>query len=302
MNNKRLSSEEDKVANACANCGKTDGDEFKLKNCTACFLVKYCSVSCQKSHRKQHKKECRERAAELKDEALFSHGRESCFGDCPICMLSMPLGIFNYCLNVCCMKRICKGCILAVIERGMNDTCPFCREKIFEDPTTNLALVQRRADAGDAEAVSFLGQTYEYGQFGLQEDKSRAVEIYREGANLGAIGAHYNLGCMYFNGEGGLEKDEAMAAYHFEIAAKAGHPDARFNLGNIEGRKRNFDRAMKHHMIAAKMGHEMSLKNIQMLHENGLATKYDYSQALVGYHQAVEETKSDQREKAKASF
>ena len=30
MNNKRISSEEDKSANVCANCGKKDGNEFKL--------------------------------------------------------------------------------------------------------------------------------------------------------------------------------------------------------------------------------------------------------------------------------
>ena len=51
---------------ACANCGKESSDAVKLKNCTACRLVKYCSVDCQKSHRKQHKKACKQRAAELR--------------------------------------------------------------------------------------------------------------------------------------------------------------------------------------------------------------------------------------------
>ena len=49
---------------ACANCGKHGGDIVKLKNCTACRLVKYCGVDCQKTHRKQHKKACKQRAAE----------------------------------------------------------------------------------------------------------------------------------------------------------------------------------------------------------------------------------------------
>ncbi|EJK77124.1 hypothetical protein THAOC_01065 [Thalassiosira oceanica] len=60
----------------CANCGKEGNDTVKLKNCTACFLVKYCSVDCQKIHRKQHKKACKERAAELKDEKLYGQGHE----------------------------------------------------------------------------------------------------------------------------------------------------------------------------------------------------------------------------------
>ena len=40
------------AAEACANCGKEEKDNaVKLKNCTACLLVKYRSVDCQKIHR-----------------------------------------------------------------------------------------------------------------------------------------------------------------------------------------------------------------------------------------------------------
>ncbi|EJK76816.1 hypothetical protein THAOC_01400, partial [Thalassiosira oceanica] len=59
------------VIEACANCGKQGSDTVKLKNCTACRLVKYCGVDCQRAHRKQHKKACKQRAAELKDEQLY---------------------------------------------------------------------------------------------------------------------------------------------------------------------------------------------------------------------------------------
>ncbi|EJK65349.1 hypothetical protein THAOC_13799, partial [Thalassiosira oceanica] len=47
------------AADVCANCGREGGDGVKLKNCTACLLVKYCGVDCQKAHRKQHKKLCK---------------------------------------------------------------------------------------------------------------------------------------------------------------------------------------------------------------------------------------------------
>ena len=77
---------------SCANCGKHGSDAVKLKNCTACRLVKYCGVDCQKAHRKQHKKACKQRAAELKDEQLYSQGHERPEGDfCPICTLPIPL-------------------------------------------------------------------------------------------------------------------------------------------------------------------------------------------------------------------
>ena len=64
-------------ADVCANCGKgSEGGAVKLKDCTACRLVKHCGVDCQRPHRKQHKKACKQRAAELKDEQLYSQGLE----------------------------------------------------------------------------------------------------------------------------------------------------------------------------------------------------------------------------------
>ena len=60
------------AGDVCTNCGKS-GDEIKLKSCTACYLVKYCSVDWQKVQRKQHKKKCKKPSAELKYEALFSN-------------------------------------------------------------------------------------------------------------------------------------------------------------------------------------------------------------------------------------
>ena len=62
----------DESGETCANCGKHGSDTVKLKNCTACRLVKYCGVDCQKAHRKQHKTVCKQRAAELEDNRLYS--------------------------------------------------------------------------------------------------------------------------------------------------------------------------------------------------------------------------------------
>ena len=51
----------------CGHCGREDNNaDIKLKHCTACYSVKYCSVDCQKAHRPKHKKECKKKASELK--------------------------------------------------------------------------------------------------------------------------------------------------------------------------------------------------------------------------------------------
>ena len=52
-------------------------------------------------------------------------------------------------------------------------------------------------------------------------------------------------------------------------------------------------------MISAKMGDQDSLNHIKKVFKQGHATKAQYAEALMGYHDAVEETKSPQREEAK---
>ena len=167
-------------AEACANCGTTDKDtSVKLKRCKACRLVKYCSVDCQKAHRKQHKKECKQRAAELKDEQLYSQGHERPEGDfCPICTLAIPLPLDeNSSFNVCCTKRVCKGCLMAAKKRGMND-CPFCRTPMPENVADALEMIMVRVGKKDPRAMNNLGEVYIHGGFGLGKDSSRAVDLW----------------------------------------------------------------------------------------------------------------------------
>mmetsp|Transcript_8934 Transcript_8934/g.15178 ORF Transcript_8934/g.15178 Transcript_8934/m.15178 type:complete len:93 (-) Transcript_8934:217-495(-) len=65
----------------CAACGIAGADDIKLKKCTACKSVRYCGVKCQKEHRPKHKKECKNRAAELRDEILFKQPESRDLGD-----------------------------------------------------------------------------------------------------------------------------------------------------------------------------------------------------------------------------
>ena len=56
----------------CANCGIAGVDDIKLKECTDCDLVKYCSCKCRDEHREQHEEECKKRKEELHDRQLFT--------------------------------------------------------------------------------------------------------------------------------------------------------------------------------------------------------------------------------------
>ena len=288
----------------CANCGSNgDEDTVKLKNCTACLLVKYCSVKCQKAHRKQHKKACKKRAAELKDERLYGRGHERQEGDfCTICTLPIPIPLVEHAsFMVCCMETVCHGCDYACQKRGMID-CPFCRSPRPGDHAQDapaLSLLQKRVAAKDSKAIEILGTKYYFGKMGLKKKTSRAIKLWEEAAELGSIEAHFKLANRYLYGQG-VTQDQAKAVDHFEKAAMKGHVQSRCNLGDIEFRNGNADRAIRHLLIAVKMGDKIALNNVKEMFAAGVASKEQYAEALKGYQDAVEEMKSPDRDEAQA--
>ena len=286
----------------CANCGKGANDNVKLKNCNACFLVKYCSVDCQKTHRKQHKKACKQRAAELKDEKLYSQGHERPENHfCPICLLAIPFPIDDHAvLYACCMKMVCNGCCHAAMKGGLGQNCPFCRTLPPDTREEAHARTRRRVAARDPEAICLLGNQYFYGLFGLEKDMSRGIELWLDAVDLGSTGAQYKLGIGHFYGVG-VNLDKAKGIRYLEAAAIQGDAKSRHILGLLASVDRNVDRAVRHYMISAKIGHKYSLDAIKDMFAGGLATRAQYAEALKGYQDAVEEMKSPDRDEAMAS-
>ncbi|EJK46112.1 hypothetical protein THAOC_35240 [Thalassiosira oceanica] len=128
----------------------------------------------------------------------------------------------------------------------------------------------------------------------------RAVELYERAADLRVSAAHYNLGVLYAEGTD-VEKDMDKAFRHYETSAMTGgHVPARYNLGCIERNAGNYDLALQHMLISAKLGHDHSLTNVKDSFMAGLATKADYAAALRGYQSAIEEMSSPERAEAKA--
>ena len=281
----------------CASCGKAEGDDgVELKNCTACYLIKYCSVKCQKDHRSQHKEECKKRAAELRDEILFKQPESSFLGDCPICCLPLPINPSKSSLYSCCSKIICNGCEHAnkirEFEGRLQEKCPFCRKAApGTDEEVNEQLM-KRAEANDPVAMCSMGKK-RYNEGDYQD----AFEYFTKAAALGNVMAHYQLSGLYHFGQG-VEKNEKQELHHSEQAAIGGHPIARHNLALLEVKNGQHDRAAKHWIIAAKLGEDTSLDSVKILYRAGHTSKEDFNAALRGYQAAIEAMKSPQRDEA----
>ena len=226
------------------------------------------------------------------------HERPEGVAACPICFLLIELPADKHAkVIVCCIKRVCNGCILAARQRGMRG-CPFCRTPRPTDEASTLAMVQKRVDKRDEEAIKFLGDKYSHGGLGLTKDVPRAIELWTKAAELGSLEAYYNLGYIYYTGDG-IEEDRPRGICHWQQAAMKGDVVSRHGLGIAGFNEGNYDLAVRHFMIAAKMGYELSLNVIKEMFKHGHATKAQYADALLGYRDAVEEMKSPQREEAK---
>ncbi|EJK76908.1 hypothetical protein THAOC_01299, partial [Thalassiosira oceanica] len=119
-----------------------------------------------------------------------------------------------------------------------------------------------------------------------------------EAAELGSVDAHRQIGHLYYTGDG-VEEDKPRGIRHWQQAAMKGHVESRHNLGAMEHDNGHYELAVQHWMISAKMGCQRSLDAIKQMFKDGRATKAQYAEALLGYRDAVEETKSPQREEAK---
>ena len=271
-------------------------DDIKLKKCTACYLEKYCSVKCQKDHRPTHKKECKKRAAELHDELLFKQPESNYWGDCPICCLPLSIDPMKSVVSSCCSKMICNGCDHAnkkrEFEGKLQFKCAFCRKAAPETKEEIIEQLMKRIEANDQIAICHLGtERYDEG------DYKSAFEYWTKAACLGDAHAHYQLSRLHYDGKG-VEKDEKKELHHLREAAIEGHPNARYNLGCFEVNRGQRDRAVKHFIIAAKLGHDGSLKAVKDLYKAGIVSKEDFAAALRGHQAAVVATKSPQRQAA----
>jgi len=284
----------------CASCGVAEADDVKLKNCTACYLVKYCSIKCQKDHRPKHKRACKKRAAELHDEILFKQPESSHRGDCPICCLPLQLDKEKSTMSCCCSKVICNGCNYANMvreaERRLKMSCSFCREP---SPSTKEGVDKQRMKRIEVnDPVAMWREGIEQFKKG---DYSSAFRYFTKAAELGNVDAHFMLATMYLDGHG-VEKDDKKRIHHTEVAAIGGHPDARCNLAYYEERNGDMRRAARHLIIAANLGEDASIKLLLKTFKGGLIDKDDLATALRAHQAAVDATKSPQREAAEEYY
>ena len=150
----------------------------------------------------------------------------------------------------------------------------------------------KRIEVNDPTAICDMG-TERY----HQGDYKSAFDHLTKAAALGDVEAKYQLSLLYGDAKG-VEKDEKKELLHLTEAAIGGHPMARYNLGIHSYENGRVDRAVKHLIIAAKLGYDKSMESLKDLQKLGFVSNEDFAAALRGHKAAIDATKSPQREEA----
>ena len=281
--------------------------------------ARYCSAACQRNHWPKHKTACKLRAAVLRDEALFKDPPPK--EDCPICFLPMPVQLIC-CMSLppatvssvpiydfvkaneelaimdtegyypCCGKNICRGCIHSFCESGNTERCAFCNsDQGNKTAEERVEEIMKRVEANDAASIFLLAGYYYQGRLGLQQDQTKAMELYVRAADLGCSKAHGSLGKIYHEG-GNMKK----AKFHFEAAAMAGYEMARYNLGFMESQSGNMERAAKHWIIAASAGDYIAMHELILCFQEGSVSRESIDSTLAAYNSSCAEMRSEARD------
>eukprot|EP00956_Cyclotella_meneghiniana_P007064 scaffold9601_cov45-Cyclotella_meneghiniana.AAC.3 len=180
-----------------------------------------------------------------------------------------------------------------------SDRCPFCNANVENHAELDNKLTERIEKYNDPVAMNSLGTYYMDGKGGYPVNPTKAVELYRRASELGGVHAHRNLARAYLMGRG-IEMDKKKAIHHYQVASIMGDVHSRYNLGALEGQSGNNERAMKHFMIAAKCGHDLSLEKVKEgYYSIGLSTKDDFENTLRCHKAYHDEAKSEKRDRAK---
>lgn len=130
----------------------------------------------------------------------------------------------------------------------------------------------RAADAGNYNAMAYLGKLYFEGGAYVKQDNQTALKYFKQAADKGNPIGQAGLGMMYFYGSG-VERDYLKALKYFQLSADQGFVEGHFLLGIMHyygyGTRRDYKLAVKYFNLAAQLGHVLAYYNLAQMHATG---------------------------------
>jgi len=166
-------------------------------------------------------------------------------------------------------------------------TCPG-----IENYPKAIALFQRAAAMGDADAMVMLADSYESGT-GVAKNEQVALQYYTRAAALHNSDGAEGVGNMYWSGEVGGHPDYATALKWYREAAELGSTSAMIDIGDAyyfgHGVPAvDYKIATSWYQRAADAGNNAALFDLGYMYRWGKGVPEDVPKALTLYRQAAE--------------
>ena len=175
-----------------------------------------------------------------------------------------------------------------VKEDGQWKILHLARPAVAPTPQDMQAL-RTRAEAGDANAQSKLGERYLQG-LGVEKNGAEAENWIRKAAEQGSATAQYNLATMYDAGQG-VQTDKAQALKWYLKSAQQGFAKAQYNLGfnyaHGDGVEQDYAEAVSWYRKAADQGFASAQLNLGTLYTNGEGVPQDAAEGVVWFQKAA---------------
>lgn len=164
-------------------------------------------------------------------------------------------------------------------------------EMLDSDPEGAVAVLEKYAKEGNADAQYELGHCYEFG-YGVEEDCVEAAIYFLKAARQGKVEAQFRVAYCYESGDG-VMKNHAEALKWFRKAAEQGYADAQHVLGACyktgDGVKKDDKEAVKWFRMAAEQGSADAQFVLGCCYNNGEGVSIDFDEAEKWFKKAADQ-------------
>lgn len=154
-----------------------------------------------------------------------------------------------------------------------------------------LDYIRKSVDAGNVEAIYFLGYCYENGKFVDSVDHVKAVEQFKLLADNGVAAGQFKMGLYHELGDGGVVADSAKAVEYYQLAADQGHGLAMCYLADFYriGQYLPVDKqkAFNYYLKAHELGEETGTYYVGRSYLEGCGVEIDSAAAIPYLKQAA---------------
>ncbi len=144
----------------------------------------------------------------------------------------------------------------------------------------------RMAEQGNPDAKYILATKYRNGE-GVEMDKAKAAQLYRELADNGDSDAQYDLAFMLDNGEG-IEMDRTESEKYFRLSADQGDSDACLCYGGILFERGEYADAEHYFITSAMKGDVKAEYNLGLLYMGEYLGQPDVDKAFEWFESAAD--------------